>query len=233
MRTVTRNRGTVRLVAVLAIVVGVVAATSGIVGAVGGTDTRASAATTFFPRTAKQAAFQDEMRKLWEDHVTWTRLTIVSAVGGTNGEALPDLTDTVARLQANQDDLGAAIVPFFGQAAGARLATLLHEHISLAVALVGAAKDGDDVGTLSDLWYKNGQAIADFLAAANPRFWPHSAMSTAMKMHLDQTLAEAVARLQGRYGDEIEAYEEAHLHILTMADLLSSGIIRAFPEKFA
>jgi len=221
------------LVAALAIVVGVVAATSGIVGAVGGTDTRASAATTFFPRTAKQAAFQDEMRKLWEDHVTWTRLTIVSVVGGADGAELSDKTFTVDRLQANQDHIGAAIVPFFGQAAGNRLATLLHEHIRVAVALVGAAKTGGDVGDLSAQWYANAQEIADFLAAANPRFWPHDAMSTAMKMHLDQTLREAVHRLKHEHPQEIEAYEEAHRHILAMADLLSSGIIRAFPEKFA
>jgi hypothetical protein len=111
-------------------------------GAIDDTDTRASAS-VFFPHTAKQAAFQDQMRKLWEDHVTWTRLTIVSAVGGTDGEPLPDLDVTVERLQANQDDIGAAIVPFFGQAAGDHLAALLHEHISGAIALVLAAKAGD------------------------------------------------------------------------------------------
>ncbi len=181
-------------------------------------------------------AFHDQMRKLWEDHVTWTRLTIVSAVGGANGEALPDTGPTLGRLQANQDDIAAAIVPYFGQAAGDQLAALLHEHISGAVTLVLAAKAGDTaaVEAAKTAWYANGQQIADFLAGANPRFWPQDTMREAMQMHLDQTLKEAVDHLQGtnNYADDIDDYEQAHQHILAMADLLSSGIIRRFPDRF-
>jgi hypothetical protein len=186
------------------------------------------------PRHAGGVAFHDQMRKLWEDHVTWTRLTIVSAVGGTNGEALSDTGPTLARLQQNQDDIGAAIAPYFGQAAGDQLAVLLHEHISGAVTLVLAAKAGDEAGVAAAkaTWYANGQQIADFLAAANPRFWPQDTMRDAMQTHLDQTLQKAVDRLQGNHAAEIQDYEHAHLHILQMADLLSSGIIRKFRGQF-
>jgi hypothetical protein len=153
----------------------------------------------------------------------------------TNGQSLPDTGLTVQRLQDNQDEIGAAIVPFFGQAAGDQLAALLHEHISGAVTLVLAAKAGDAAGVeaAKTAWYLNGEQIADFLASANPQFWPQETMREAMRMHLDQTLQEAVDRLQGNHAAEIEDYELAHLHILEMADLLSSGIIREFPEKFA
>jgi hypothetical protein len=54
-----------------------------------------------------------------------------------------------------------------------------------------------------------------------------------MKDHLDLTLREAVARLQGRYADDIAAYDEIHAQILAMADMLSDGIVAQFPADFS
>jgi len=234
MPKVTRIRRIVTLLAAMGIVAGVVATASSQAGADSTSASSVSSAANFFPNTRQEVAFHDQMRKLWEDHVTWTRLTIVSAVGGTDGQALADTGPTLDRLQQNQADIGAAIVPFFGQAAGDQLAALLHEHISGAVTLVLAAKAGDTAGVAAakSAWYANGQQIADFLAAANPRYWPQDTMREAMQTHLDQTLQEAVDRLHGDYAAEIDDYEHAHLHILEMADLLSFGIIRKFPDQF-
>jgi hypothetical protein len=179
--------------------------------------------------TARQATFQDAMRKLWEDHITWTRLAIVSLA-----HDLPDLPDTQARLLRNQEDIGNAIKPYYGRAAGNQLTTLLNEHIVGAVALLTAAKAGDQalVDQRSDEWYVNGNEIADFLHEANPRNWSQRAMRRMMKGHLDQTLSEAVNRLQGSYAADVRDYDEIHDHILTMADSLSHGIIRQFPRRF-
>jgi hypothetical protein len=57
-------------------------------------------------------------------------------------------------------------------------------------------------------------------------------MQMMMKSHLDLTLKEAAARLNGDYAADIAAYEEVHQDILHMADMLSEGIIKQFPEKF-
>ena len=177
-------------------------------------------------------AFHDQMRKLWEDHITWTRMFIVSAA--TESGNLPDLAPTVDRLLANQVDLGNAIKPFYGDAAGNHLTALLREHILTAADIVSAAKAGDDsaVATAKDAWYANADEIAAFLSAANPREWPLDEMRSMMRSHLDLTLAEAVARLQGRYADDIVAYESVHAEILEMADMLSSGIVAQFPSRF-
>src|SRR6478735_687882 len=78
------------------------------------------------------------LRKLWSDHVIWTREYIVAAVAGT-----PDAGDAATRLLANQEDIGAAVAGFYGQPAGDRLTELLKEHIMIAVDLVAAAKTGD------------------------------------------------------------------------------------------
>ena len=179
--------------------------------------------------TAKQAKFQDAMRKLWEDHITWTRLAIISFA-----HDLPDLPATQARLLRNQEDIGNAIKPYYGRAAGNQLTALLKEHIVGAVALLKAAKSGDQalIKQRTDEWYANGDEISDFLHEANPRNWSRKAMRRMMKGHLDQTLSEAVNRLTGKYDADVRDYDKIHRHILMMADTLSKGIIKQFPRRF-
>jgi hypothetical protein len=179
--------------------------------------------------TAKQAKFQDAMRKLWEDHITWTRLAIVSFA-----HDLPDLPATQARLLRNQEDIGNAVEPYYGRAAGNQLTALLKEHIVGAVALLKAAKSGDQalIKLRTDEWYANGNEISDFLHQANPRIWSQKAMRRMMKGHLDQTLSEAVNRLTGKYDADVRDYDKIHRHILMMADTLSNGIVTQFPRRF-
>lgn len=174
-------------------------------------------------------AFHDAMRKLWEDHITWTRLVIVSVVND-----LPDTGNTVNRLLSNQEDIGNAIKPFYGEAAGNQLTALLHDHITIAAEILNAAKasDNDALNDALNRWYDNANDIATFLSSANPKNWPVDMMKDMMKTHLDLTLQEAVAYLQGNYAGSTAAYEEIHVQILDMADMLSTGIIHQFPGKF-
>jgi hypothetical protein len=78
------------------------------------------------------------MRKLREDHITWTRLYIVSATAD-----LSDKDATAKRLLQNQTDIGNAVKPFYGDAAGDKLAALPKDHILIAVDIIDAAKKGD------------------------------------------------------------------------------------------
>jgi hypothetical protein len=177
----------------------------------------------------QRLALHDEMRRLWEDHITWTRLFIVSAAAG-----LPDAPATTQRLLRNQKDIGDAIKPFYGRTAGARLTSLLREHILVAADLVLAAKAGDQaaVERHSSAWYRNAREIADFLNAANPRNWPRREIRSMMRSHLDLTLSEAVAHLSGDHSADIRAYDRIHRQILAMADMLSDGIAAQFPGRF-
>jgi prophage DNA circulation protein len=176
-----------------------------------------------------RGAFHDAMRKLWEDHVTWTRLYIVSAAAG-----LPDAQPTAERLLRNQADIGDAIKPFYGEAAGQRLTALLRPHILIAADLVTAAKAGDTaaVQAASARWYANANEIADFLSDANRDNWPRQTLRSEMRHHLDLTLEQAQARLRGDWPADIAAYDKVHQHILGMADVLSKGIVSQFPRKF-
>jgi hypothetical protein len=180
------------------------------------------------PHTIR-VAFHDAMRKLWEDHITWTRLAIVEFAGN-----LPGLPATEHRLLRNQTDIGDAIKPFYGAAAGNRLTKLLKAHITGAVAVLEAARSGDasQIAKAKSAWYANARQIADFLGAANPDNWPRAEMRKMMRTHLNQTLKEAADYLNARYQASVHDYDAVHRHILAMADELSSGILAQFPGRF-
>ncbi|HYT31712.1 MAG TPA: hypothetical protein VEO37_03895 [Thermoanaerobaculia bacterium] len=168
------------------------------------------------------------MRKLWEDHITWTRLYIVSATAD-----LPDKDATAKRLLQNQTDIGNAIKPFYGDAAGNKLTALLKDHILIAVDIIDAAKKGDTAKKDEAVkrWTANADDIAAFLNRANPKNWPLAEMKKMMRDHLDLTTAELVGHLQKDWTADVAAYDKVHDQILKMADMLSDGIIKQFPSK--
>lgn len=182
-----------------------------------------------FAVTRKQAKLHDAMRVLWEQHAAWTRFAIITFAAGS-----PGFDANAARLLQNQDDIGDAIKPYYGKAAGNRLATLLREHITTAVEVLQAAKAGDTAAfdEANARWYANGRQIADFLHSANPRSWGRKMMRSDMRTHLDQTLKEAAAELGGEYAASARAYDRVEKHLLRMADMLSDGIIAQFPGRF-
>lgn len=176
------------------------------------------------------AALHDDMRQLWQDHVVWTRLFIISAAAG-----LPDQEVTTQRLLQNQTDIGNAVATYYGREAGDKATALLKDHILIAAGIVTAAKAGDQAKVASEnkRWQQNADEIAAFLHGANPEHWPLATLQSAMRMHLDQTLAEATHRLQGDFKADVKDYEEVVRHMMMMADLLSDGIVKQFPAKFS
>jgi hypothetical protein len=179
--------------------------------------------------TRKAAALHTELRELWEDHIVWTRLAIISLTTGS-----PDTQATVGRLLQNQVDLGNAVQPFYGKAAGNALTAELRKHILIAAEVIAAAKAGD-VAKLADAqarWLQNGDDIAGVLASVNPRYWKLGTMKAEMRRHLALTTQEAVARLEGDWAADVAAYDQIHRHILHMSDALAAGLVKQFPQRF-
>ena len=83
------------------------------------------------------AMLKQDMRKLWTDHVVWTRDYIIAAT-----EKQPDAPSALNRLMKNQDDIGSAVAKYYGDAAGRQLTTLLKDHIAIAGDIVKAAMAG-------------------------------------------------------------------------------------------
>jgi hypothetical protein len=181
------------------------------------------------PAASRQGgmALRSGMRKLWTDHVVWTRQYIVDAAA-----ASPSLDATTKRLLKNQEDIGNAVAVYYGSAAGSKLTDLLKQHILIAADLVTAAKANDNakVASADKRWHANAEDIAEFLSKANPN-WPKATLQSMLDEHLALTTQEATARLQQRWDDDIAAFDKILVQAMAMADALSSGIAKQFPGK--
>lgn len=178
------------------------------------------------PIRTEACQLNNRMRMLWEQHATWTRMTIISIA-----EGLQDLEPTTARLLRNPKDIAALFRPLYGKEVAAELERLLTEHLVLAADLVKASKAGNCMAAakIERRWYANGDEIAAFLSCINP-FWSKSEMTWMWRVHLDLVKAQAVARLKRDYEADIAFYDKGELHLLAMADELTCGIIRQFPQ---
>src|SRR5690349_11130923 len=168
------------------------------------------------------------MRKLWEDHITWTRNVIFCLA-----DNLPGADQAVQRLLKNQEDIGNAIKPLYGEDAGKKLTALLHDHIVIAADVVKAAKASDNAAldAANKKWFANADEISAFLSKANSN-WKEDDMKKMMHEHLKLTTDEAVARIKKDYDADVAAYDKVHNEILEMSDMLTDGIVKQFPDKF-
>lgn len=176
----------------------------------------------------KASSLKAALRRLWADHVVWTRQYVVAAVANA-----PDAGAAAGRLLKNQEDIGGAITPFYGPVAASALTDLLKQHILIAVDLVEAAKAADtEAFSLADAkWDRNAEQIAELLSGANPN-WVRKDVVDLLGLHLMLTKQQVVARLEEQWDADVEAFDQIFTEILTVADVLAEGIIRQFPTQF-
>jgi len=196
------------------------------------------------------------MRQLWTDHIQWTRGYIIEAVDRTPisahlvavaGNPIGDLATALGgaisllsaadaaavRLLKNQEDIGNAIVPYYGDDAGKGLTKLLKEHIVIAVNLVENAKSGDQESFAQNdkKWDDNIREIARFLSGANPA-WPETDVYDLLNQHLQLTKGEVVARIQKNWAADIKASDDLLAEAMVIADTLYDGLAAQFPDRF-
>lgn len=175
-----------------------------------------------------QMALRQGLIKLWEDHIVYTRNVIVGVASDS-----PSVSAVVARLMENQSEIGNAIKPYYGNAAGDQLTALLKDHIKWAGEAVKALKANDaaKATNATNQLYANADQLAAFLGKANPN-WPEPAVKQMLYTHLDLLAKQAKAELGGDWQGSIKAYDDGHKAILQMANALADGIIKQFPDKF-
>jgi len=177
-----------------------------------------------------EVTFENNFRKLWIDHVLWTSNYITSA---TTGGAM-DQKQVLTRLLKNQEDIGNAIKPIYGEEAGNKLTSLLSEHILIAGKIVDAAKIKNEmlVNELNKEWNRNADDIAAFLNAANPGLKIQD-LKELLAMHLKLVSNDLSASLAKDWNARIISIDEGVTHIIIMSDAISEGIVKQFPDKFS
>lgn len=190
---------------------------------------KATGMTVQAQETDATVALRHALLMLWTEHMQYT-MQVVDAFFN-NEEALDAYLD---RLLRNQQDIGNALIPYYGEEAGKRQADLLTAHITLAVPVLEAARDNDQQALDAALkdWYANADENGIALSELNPDNWPPELLTNALRMHIDQTVDYSVLLLKKDYPAAIASYDTAHHHMLDLAEVMADGIISQFPEKF-
>ena len=178
--------------------------------------------------TYEQLFLLNHMRLLWEQHVYWTRMLLISIA-----ERLKDQPYVTDRLLRNPYDIADIYADYYGEAVAKTIAQLLTEHLQIGAALITALRDKKtaEAKDLTNKWYANADKMADAFSSINP-YYDRDELHKMLYTHLDLTTREVEMRLAENYKADIEAFDRVEQEAISMADYLSSGIIKQFPDKF-
>lgn len=178
--------------------------------------------------TRLEVNLMNQMRKLWDDNILWTRMAIISIV-----EKTPDEVLVTKRLLRNPSSFTTILKVFYGDEIASKFEVLFTNHLLLALEFVKAAMSGDKLATLEAerRWYANADELAAFLASINP-YWPEKIWKEMLYEHIALTKDESIDRINKYYAADILIYDKIQTQVMKMADIMSEGIIRQFPDKF-
>lgn len=175
----------------------------------------------------KRTAFRKSVRKLWAEHMIWTRAYIVASIAAT-----PDAGEVGGRLLRNQMEIGALFVPYYGPETGAKVGALLKEDVFLAASVVAAGKNRDaaKLKLAEKRWHDNAQEMAMLLSASNPN-WSKDAFIATFENLMTLTYRQATARTGKKWAEDIQTFDELYVQGMALADEIADGIIKQYPEK--
>lgn len=168
------------------------------------------------------------MHNLWDDNAAWTRTVLLCFV-----DDLPGTNQATKRLLQNQAEIGNSLKPYYGVEAGRKLTLLLNNHIQISAEMVYAAKSKNKtlLEAANKQWHANAEEISQFLSSRNPD-WSFRDMKEMMNKQIILITDQVQQRMNKNYDADIAAYDKAHSEILKMSVIISTGIIKQFPEKF-
>jgi hypothetical protein len=178
--------------------------------------------------TLSEMQLRMALRDAWDVHARWTRSYIVSLLAD-----LPDSTRAKLRLVEGANDVADAMNSYYRGTTMPALAILVKHNILLAARAVAAVRSGDSVAISAarSNWSAGTDSLVQSLARTNPN-WPESKLSGPLQRYQDQTWRQIAARTRHDWSADVAAYDEAYIEARAIADALSGGIVKQFPDRF-
>jgi hypothetical protein len=178
--------------------------------------------------TGSEARLRVTMRDAWDTHARWTQSYIVSSLAG-----LPDSSRVKSRLLESAGDVADALKPYYRDTIVVPLANLLKHYVLLTGAVVATARGGDSLATVAayNNWSAGSDSVVQSLARTNPN-WPDTRLGDLMRQYRDQTWRQVLARTRQDWMADVAACDQAQIEAQAIADLLSTGMVKQFPDKF-
>lgn len=178
--------------------------------------------------SANQVNLLTNMNLVWEQHIMWTRMLLISIA-----ESLNDLNATRTRLLENPRDIANIFRRYYGINIANTIQQLLTEHLVIGEELIVALKNNNQTlaTELNNKWYKNADDMAVAFSNINP-FYSREEVRQMFYEHLRLTTEEVSARLKCDYSADIRAYDMVQREILKMSKFFVNGIVLQFPSLF-
>lgn len=172
----------------------------------------------------------EAMRALWHGHIVATRDFALAVHAGNKAEEKKAQDAEVK----NGHDIANAVAGFYGKEAGEGIFKLLAGHVKGVDELTIAAKAKNKSGgekAMTEL-AGNASAIAKFLSGANPKNWTEQGLDQALLMHVGDHKQQIDLMMSNAPKEkQEEAWKGMEHHMNMVADALSDGIAKQFPDK--
>ena len=185
------------------------------------------------PNPAKVAELKMALRDLYVNHVFWVRTLVIATRLGEKA-AVSEADEYGLK---NAKAIGQSIAPIYGQAAGAKFATLFVGHYSAVKDYMNAAFKNNFKGNAAlkkaavDKLTKNANEIAAFLSSANPNL-PKATVYGLLVTHAQQHITTIDAVAKKDWSAEADMWDPMVKHIYTLSDAAADAIVKQFPDKF-
>jgi hypothetical protein len=176
----------------------------------------------------KRLVFKAEMSRLWIDDAIWSRQAILCLV-----DRLPGTEETLYRLMINQEDMGRMFTKYYGLEKGDEFCQLISSNTALTISIIRnkSSNNTEDLKAASDRMDYNVKRIIEYLIKVNPN-WSKEELSYLMLLHSQLFDLQLQNRVTENFSYDVEVFDKIITETYKLANVLSEGIIKQFPERF-